>query len=84
MAVLLGEIGKVELKRVSEDFSITGVVRPSDVNATKTASALFSQLVRWFQETALKSATRMGQILTSSLPQHGLTTRSTLMEFTYT
>lgn len=35
MAVLLGEIGKVELKRVSEDFSITGVVRPSDVNATK-------------------------------------------------
>lgn len=35
MAVLLGEIGKVELKRASEDFSITGVVRPSDVNATR-------------------------------------------------
>ena len=35
MAVLLGEIGKVELKRVSEDFSITGVVRPSDVNSTR-------------------------------------------------
>ena len=35
MAVLLGEIGKVELKRASDDFSITGVVRPSDVNATR-------------------------------------------------
>ena len=35
MAVLLGEIGKVELKRASDDFSITGVVRPADVNATR-------------------------------------------------
>ena len=34
MAVLLGEIGKVELQRASDDFSLTGVVRPSDVNAS--------------------------------------------------
>ena len=35
MAVLLGETGKVELKRASEDFSITGQVQPSDVNGTR-------------------------------------------------
>ena len=34
MAVLLGEIGKVELKRASDDFSLTALVRSSDVNAT--------------------------------------------------
>ena len=35
MAVLLGEIGKVELKRIAENYSITGLVSPADVNASR-------------------------------------------------
>jgi hypothetical protein len=35
MAVLLGEIGKVELRRTSADEPITGTVKQSDVNPSK-------------------------------------------------
>lgn len=35
MAVFLGEVGKVELQRKSEDYVITGTVRPADVNADR-------------------------------------------------
>lgn len=35
MAVLLGEIGQIELRRTSLDEPITGTVKPSDVNASR-------------------------------------------------
>jgi len=35
MAVLLGEIGKVELRRTQLDESLSGTVKSSDVNPTK-------------------------------------------------
>jgi len=35
MAVLLGEIGQIELRRTSLDEPITGTIKPSDVNASR-------------------------------------------------